>query len=262
MHPKQLPAARAGSGIFARAVVLAAILVLVAQLPVEAARTSVIHAGPRASGGVALTFDDGWGEASCERIVRTLRRERVTATFFINGVHLRAQPARWRRILKGFPVANHTRSHPNLANVSAYEIRRQLRTNEAIHKQVLGRPLLKVLRPPYGAYDKQVVEVARKLGYRYVVLWNRSAADTSPAATVNSIVRHTTGAPKGSIILMHCARSITADALPRIIRSYKRRGIKLIGLDQMLGLGSTAPRKELPYPLGRGPTEPKSSIRP
>ncbi len=218
-------------------IALVILALLLVQVPTVAASVKVLRSGPSAKGGVALTFDDGWGESSCSRIARTLRDSGAVGTFFINGIHLRAEPDRWRRILRGMPVANHTRSHPFLTNLSAKRIRNQIRTNGWIHKEVLGRPMLKILRPPCGAYDSQVLRVAGQLGYRHVVLWSRSAADTSPAATVTSIIRHATGGKPGDIILMHCARSITADALPTIIRHYQRRGIKLIGLDKMFGLG-------------------------
>jgi len=36
---------------------------------------------------------------------------------------------------------------------------------------------------------------------------------------------------------MHCAGDVTARALPAIIRHYQRRGIRLIGLDEMFHLG-------------------------
>ncbi len=134
------------------------------------------------------------------------------------------------------PVGNHTRSHHNLVYDSKLTIRKQIKQNETLHERVLGRPMTKVFRPPYGAYDRRVLRIAGKLGYKDVVLWTVSAADTSAAATVSSIIRRTTGARRGSIILMHCARSITADALPSIISHYKRRGIRMIGLDEMLGL--------------------------
>jgi len=222
--------------------ILVILAVFLVQFPVEAASAKVVRSGPRSSGGVALTFDDGWGEASCERIGKTLRREGVVGTFFINGVHIKREPARWRRILKGMPVANHTRSHPFLTRVSTTVIRNQIRDNERVHEKVLGRPMLKLMRPPYGAYDSRVVRVAGSLGYKKIVLWSQSSGDTSSGATVSSIIRHSTGGRPGSIILMHCARNITAKALPSIIRHYKRRGIPMIGLDEMFGL---APPREL-----------------
>ena len=243
MRMSGVGAAHLGLGVlWLRVGILALLAVFLVQGPAEAASAKVVHHGPRTSGGVALTFDDGWGQESCEQISQTLRRMNATATFFINGVHLRAEPKRWRRILKDFPVANHTRSHPFLTRVSKTKIRTQLRTNQWIHQEVLGRPMLKLLRPPYGAYDSRVLKVAARWGYKKVVLWSHSAADTSPRATVSSIIRHTTGAPRGSIILMHCARGITAQALPAIIRHYKRRGIRLIGLDEMFRMGEYAPR--------------------
>ena len=226
-----------------RVAILVILAVFFVQFPAEAASAKVITKGPRSSGGVALTFDDGWGEASCERIARTLRREGVVGTFFINGVHIQREPARWRRILKGMPFANHTQSHPNLPTVSSRTIRNQIRKNELVHERVLGRPMVKLFRPPYGAYDSRVKRIAGQLGYRKVVLWSLSAADTSSGASVQSIIRHTTGGRPGSIILMHCARDITAKALPSIIRHYKRRGIKMIGLDEMFGLAQAEPVK-------------------
>jgi peptidoglycan/xylan/chitin deacetylase (PgdA/CDA1 family) len=214
---------------------LALSLVVLADHAALGAEAEPISSAKRGSGAIALTFDDGWGEASCERITRTLRANGVSATFFINGVHLRAQPGFWRRILRGFPVGNHTVSHVDLAGQADSDVRRQIARNEAIHEHILGRPMLKVLRPPFGSQDARVRRIAGSLGYRYTVLWSRSAADTSTAATVSSIVRHATGAPSGAIILMHCAREVTADALPAIIRHYQARGIDMVGLDTLLG---------------------------
>jgi peptidoglycan/xylan/chitin deacetylase (PgdA/CDA1 family) len=217
-------------------VALSAVLLIV--WPVEAASAKVVTGGPRSSRAVALTFDDGWGSDPCERIGRTLRSYRVTGTFFINTIYLRRQPARWRAILRGMPVGNHTRSHLDLTTLSASAILKEIRYNEAVHEKILRRPMLKALRPPYGAYDARVRRVAGRLGYQHLVLWNRTAADTSSVASISSIIRHATGASPGAIILMHCARATTAQALPAIIRHYRRRGIRMIGLDEMLGLGA------------------------
>jgi peptidoglycan/xylan/chitin deacetylase (PgdA/CDA1 family) len=218
------------------ALIMALCLVLVTDEVALGVETRLVYSVRYPHGAIALTFDDGWGEASCECITHTLRESRVQATFFINGVHLKARPAFWRRILRGFAVGNHTASHLNLVEQPGDVVRRQLRRDEAIHERILGRPMLKVFRPPYGAQDARVRRIAGSLGYRYTVLWSRSAADTSPAATVSSIVRHTTGAAPGAIILMHCARGVTADALPIVVRHYKRRGIKMVDLGALLDM--------------------------
>src|SRR3989304_380795 len=105
---------------------VAAVLSPVA-LPTTAERSTVISSGSRRSGAVALTFDDGWGSAACEQIAGMLRTPGAKATFFINGYHLNAHPARWRRTLRGMPVGNHTRSHRDLVEQSDRVVRKQIR---------------------------------------------------------------------------------------------------------------------------------------
>jgi peptidoglycan/xylan/chitin deacetylase (PgdA/CDA1 family) len=201
----------------------------------------IVRRGSRASGAVALTFDDGYNVGACARIARTLRKHGAVGTFFVNGSILRKDPDRWRRILKGMPVGNHTRSHPYLSRVSRSTVRAEIRNNEAIHERVLGRPMLKILRPSYGVYGGRVRRVATQLGYEHLAMWSVDTKDWKPGTTARVIARRATRARPGSIILMHCARDATARAMPAIIRHYQARGIRLAGLDEVIG----APR-----PLG------------
>lgn len=202
-----------------------------ASLPPEAI---VVRKGPRSSGAVALTFDDGFDLEACASIADTLRANGAVGTFFINGIWIDAQPARWRAALEGMEFANHTRSHRNLADAPRGKITRQIDENEQIEERALGRPMSKVLRPPYGAQDRLVRQVAKELGYDVIALWSRDTQDWSASATVRSIVKRATGAPAGSIILMHCGPDATAKAMPKIVRYYQRQGIELAGLSTVL----------------------------
>ena len=157
-------------------------------------------------------------------------------TFFINGVNLQRSSWKWKQLLRGHAIGNHTRSHVDLTRVSNGTIRDQLRSSEAIHRRVLGRRGMRIFRPPWGAQDARVRAVAGALGFKRTVLWNVDTLDWRSSATVGSIVARATGARPGSIILMHCNSWRTAKALPAIIRHYKRRGIKLVGLQRILGL--------------------------
>jgi peptidoglycan/xylan/chitin deacetylase (PgdA/CDA1 family) len=199
-----------------------------------------ISAGPRSTRAVALTFDDGYDTAACASIGRTLRAYGAVGTFFINGLHLMAEPRRWQAILRGQQVGNHTRSHRRLTEASDLVVQRQIMQNEALHERILGRPMLKVLRPPYGAHDRRVRGIAGALGYQYTVLWSVDARDWQGSATVRSIIDRATGAPPGSIILMHCGPRETPAALASVIRHYRSRGIALAGLDVVLGLDAAA----------------------
>lgn len=229
--PRSLARVRRSAGL-----VVALVLVLITSLPASAASSQVRTSGPRWTGAVALTFDDGISRSVCARIARTLRDRKAKGTFFINGTNLRRKPARWRRILRGHAIANHTLSHVDLTRASNATIRYQIHQNEVLHKRLLGRPTQKILRPPYGAYDSRVRSVAGSLGYRWLLLWNVDTLDWSYSASVSGIIARATGARPGSVILMHCSRRATADALPAIIRHYKARGIKLLGIRRVLGL--------------------------
>ncbi len=233
------PATPTAGSTVSIAIALAIVMTLLASLPANAGQATVTRSGPRSSRAVALTFDDGWSSAACATITRTLRARGAKGTFFINGNHLKLQPALWRRILRGMPVANHTRSHRDLTRESNRVVTKQIRENEAVHERILGRPMLRVLRPPYGAHDRRVRRLAGKLGYRYTVLWSVDTLDWRPSATARSIISRATGAPSGSVILMHCGRNATAQALPAIISHYEARGIKLVGLGRLLELGTS-----------------------
>lgn len=216
---------------------IAGLLAMSLAAPVEAS-TQVITSADSSRRRVALTFDDGWNASACASIANTLRDLGAVGTFFVNGNHLQAEPARWRRILRGMPVANHTRSHPFLVRLSDERVLNQIRTNERIHEDLLGQRMLRLLRPPYGSYDARVRRLAARLGYERLVLWDTDSHDWVSGATVSSVVARATSGDAGSIVLMHCGPSVTPRALPAIIRSYRARGFRLVGLGALLHVAS------------------------
>jgi peptidoglycan-N-acetylglucosamine deacetylase len=215
-------------------------LALVISIGAVAQASSVITHGSRTRPWVALTFDDGWSASRCEQIVRTLRAKRAPATFFINGAIIAREPARWRAMLDGFSVANHTRTHPWLTRLSSAGIRSEIASNEKLIEDILRRPMLKLMRPPYGAYDSRVVSIADSLGYR-TILWDTSSGDTSAGTTTRSVIRNGSRGGNGAVVLMHCGPAVTPAAVGPIVDSYRARGYQLVDLAQMFGGASAAP---------------------
>lgn len=220
-----------------RALVVALVLSVVTGLPAIAAEGTIIKAAARSTGAVALTFDDGWNHRACTRIADILRTRNVRATFFVNGRELVERPWKWRRILAGMSVGNHTYAHKRMTGLANDAIRRQLLRNEAVHERILGQPMLKLFRPPFGVYSDRVRRVAAEAGYRRMVLWSVQPHDWSPRTTAELVERRATGARRGSIILLHCRHDATVKALPGIIRHYRQRGIRLVDLDELLDPG-------------------------
>ena len=153
----------------------------------------------------------------------------ATATFLINGAIIRRAPNRWRTILRGFPIANHTMGHVDLSRSRApRRSGTRSHANEVAIERVLGREMLPLLRPPYGSYDRAVVRIADSLGYR-TILWDVESGDTKSGATTWSVIRAATRGGKGAIVLLHCGPSVTPAAVRPIVRQLPASRVRARG---------------------------------
>lgn len=94
--------------------------------------------------------------------------------------------------------------------------------------------MARILRPPYGAFDRRVLRIAAELGYGTVAMWERSDADSSPRTTVRSGSRAAERGRAGSIILLHCGPAITPPILARVIRHYACAGYRFVTIEGLL----------------------------
>ena len=198
----------------------------------------VVAHGSRARPVVALTFDDGWDADATRRIVSILRAEHVTATFFPYGIAVRRHPELWRQIAEdGFPIGNHTQSHPDLTRLGAAGVRAQFRVDQQTVEPIIGMPLIPFARPPYGAWNETTASAASADGYRALVLWDVDSRDWS-GIRASAIVRRASAGENGSIVLMHAGPEQTVHALKSIIASYRARGFDFVTVPQILGMTS------------------------
>src|SRR5436190_11776641 len=189
-------------------------------------------AGSRAHRVVALTFDDG-PSAYTSRVLAILRRFGIHGTFFIIGEQVRGNEGLLRRELAaGNAIGNHTFTH---ANVSGGGIRQMLSTQGAIRRATGYTPCL--FRAPYGAVSGLLMRPARGLGMN-TIQWSVDPRDWSRPGTGAIYSRVVSAAHAGSIVILHDGggnRSETVAALPRIIRTLKGRGLRLVTVSQLLG---------------------------
>jgi peptidoglycan-N-acetylglucosamine deacetylase len=185
--------------------------------------------GPRRRKLVALTFDDGPGQYTLP-IMRTLDRHRAKATFFQLGQEIRGRESILRKLLAGgHELGNHSlhhESYPDSATMRA--------TSELIERATGFWPC--TFRPPGGAYNAGTIAAARRLGMS-VALWDRDTNDWRLPGS-GSIERTAISASSGSVVLMHDGggpRGQTLAALPRIIKTLRGRGYRLVTLTRLLG---------------------------
>jgi peptidoglycan/xylan/chitin deacetylase (PgdA/CDA1 family) len=193
--------------------------------------------GPsRTPKAVALTFDDG-PSPDTRKILAVLDRLHTRATFFVVGRLAEEYPGLVRRELaRGMGVGSHSYSHPYRPPFDrqprAVIVEEIARTRDVI--AALGRaPTL--FRPPGGSFSPYVVEATGDYGQR-VVLWSVDPTDWQDGVRAGQIVRRVLGSVHpGSIVLLHDGggnQSATVQALPRIVRGIRRKGLKLALIDE------------------------------
>ncbi len=195
----------------------------------------------------ALTFDDGPSPDTTPRILDTLRREGVRATFFVLGKHAEQHPELVERIIReGHEIGNHGYDHGILAFAGPAQVHRQLHRTERIIK-LAGAPPTRVFRTPHGFRSPFVSRTARRLGYA-TCAWSAGVFDTAKPGAPVIVERSVKALGPGAVLLLHDAdgwgnddRSQTADALPAIIDAARHRGLELVTMSEIANLDPPKP---------------------
>ncbi|MGP4099817.1 polysaccharide deacetylase family protein [Nonomuraea sp. KM90] len=182
---------------------------------------------------VALTFDDGPGQYTGELLNR-LAKERARATFFTVGSNAAAQPALLRRMsMEGHLVANHSWAHRDLSKQASSKAADSLeKTGNAVAAAIGQTPT--VARPPYGAVNQQLRDVARRLGLS-LVTWDVDTRDQLGGTKDDIANRAVREAHPGAIILMHDIHRETVDAVPDILKRLRGKGYSFVTVPELYG---------------------------
>jgi peptidoglycan/xylan/chitin deacetylase (PgdA/CDA1 family) len=143
-----------------------------------------IDAVPRLNSGrrySSVTFDDAF-ENVLDNALPELVKRSIPATIFVPADFL-GQPADWWPIgarerqekistverLKQLPpelatVGSHTLTHPKLPTLETAEAEREICQSKTKLEQVLNRKI-KIFSFPYGAFDRDLVNLCRTAGY-------------------------------------------------------------------------------------------------
>lgn len=210
---------------------------------------------------IALTFDDGPHPEFTPRLLDTLKRENIKATFFMVGRCVVTYPSIVKRMVaEGHEVASHSWSHPLLTSLKQPSVDSQMqRTHDAIIKVCGVTPTL--YRPPYGEIRmSQRKRLNEQYGY-LTILWDVDPLDwktpRSSQKVHDQILRQTRA---GSIILAHDIHATTVDAMPSTIASLKAKGFQFQTVTQLIELENQARiAASLPTPEAE-PTAPETSL--
>lgn len=190
---------------------------------------------------VALTFDAGASAAPTPKLLAALRDHGVHVTFFLTGKWMQDNPDLLRQIVAdGHEIANHSFHHSNFTKLDDNAIRDELQTTDQIAQEIANVDTRPYFRPPYGAYNKHVLDVAIDAGY-LPIYWTFDSLDSvgapkPPQFLVDRVTTHLVGDKlNGAIILMHCGSAATAEAVPTILDRFAAHGVQVVKISEVLG---------------------------
>ena len=179
---------------------------------------------------VALTFDDGPNGTVTPKILDTLEKYGVVATFFDLGSCMKNYPKVSQRAESiGCEVESHTYSHSNLATLSAKQINSDISKAEKIYEKTLGH-MPTMVRAPYGSVNTRV-----KSTINYPLInWDIDTLDWK-SRNKNSIMKEIRKFKNydGRVILMHGIYSSTLEAVKILIPELQEKGYQFVTVSEM-----------------------------
>ncbi len=182
---------------------------------------------------VCLTFDAAWGNEDTQDLIDILGKYNAKATFFVVGGWVDKYPDSVKALAKaGHSIQNHSNTHPNLPTLSDEGIKKEIELcNRKIEKITKKCPVL--LRPPYGDYNNNLINVMNGLGM-YTIQWDVDSLDWKDISADEIYNRVTEKVKNGSIVLFHNAALNTPEALPRILEKLKKDGYEFVTVEDLI----------------------------
>lgn len=177
---------------------------------------------------IYLTFDAGYENGYTPQILDTLHKHGVQAAFFIVGNYLETAPDLVKRMVdEGHLVGNHTYHHPDMSAINTPEsFAAELAAVETLYKEVTGKTMPKLYRPPQGKYSTENLRMAKELGYT-TLFWSLAYVDwyvndqpTPEQAYAKLLPR----IHNGAVVLLHSTSATNAAILDDLLTKWKNAG--------------------------------------
>ena len=185
---------------------------------------------------IYLTFDAGYDNGNLEGILDVLKDKEVKATFFVTGDFVnRFSDLTKRMVEEGHIVANHSYYHKTINTQTNEELASDLKKLEDSFKNVTGKEMVKVFRPPKGEFDRESLLNLKELGYK-TVFWSIAYEDWSKEHERSkdySYKRVIDNLHPGAIILMHTVSKSNKEALPDIIDEIRNQGYEFADVTEL-----------------------------
>ncbi|UOY91518.1 polysaccharide deacetylase family sporulation protein PdaB [Ectobacillus sp. JY-23] len=195
-----------------------------------------IYKGDSAKKQIALTFDISWGDEKAIPILDTLKQQDIkNATFFLSAAWAERHPMIVERIIKdGHEIGSMGYNYTDYTSLKPAEVRQDILKAQDVF-QKLGLKQMKLLRPPSGSFNKEILKTAESLGYT-IVHWSNNSDDWKNEGVKTIVTKVTKDLHAGDIILLHASDSAlqTNQALPLLIEHLRAQGYASASVSEMI----------------------------
>lgn len=185
---------------------------------------------------IYLTFDAGYENGNIEKILDVLKKEEVSAAFFVlQNMIVRETDLVKRMADEGHLVCNHTCRHKDMTALSKAEFCRELTDLETLYSEKIGGQLSKYYRPPEGKFTAENLKWASELGYQ-TVFWSFGYPDwdnNHQWSEEKAMKIVTDNLHNGEVMLLHPTSATNAAILGDLIRNLKAQGFRFGTLDEI-----------------------------
>ena len=182
---------------------------------------------------VAISFDAAWGADKTEKIMEVLKEYNCGATFFLVGFWVDKYQDMTKKIdANGFEIGTHSNTHPDMTKLSKESAKLELSTCVQMIENLTNKKV-KLFRPPFGAYNNNVIEVSNELDL-IPIQWSVDSLDWKGLSAKEISTRILNGAKKGSIILCHNNSDHIVDALPMVLDRLHSKGYKVTSVGDLV----------------------------
>lgn len=125
---------------------------------------------------IAISFDAAWGAEDFNKIMEILDKHEIKTTFFMTGEWVEKYPDCVKTLVeKGHDLGNHSATHPDMTTLSKEKQREQILSVHNAVKELTGYEM-ELFRPPYGAYNNDVIRTCYEVGY-FPIQWDVDILD-------------------------------------------------------------------------------------
>ncbi|MBE5816594.1 MAG: deacetylase [Clostridiales bacterium] len=202
--------------------------------PVSSQRLVPIYRVERDDKCISLTVDAAWDNEYTSEIIRILDEYNVKITFFTAKLWADTYPDDIKALaLAGHEIANHSATHPDMADLSTSAIQKELKDTWNIQKELAGAMAVRLFRAPFGSYSNTLIRECEKLGF-YTVQWDIDSLDWKLKDPQTVIDRVLSNVSSGSIILMHNDSDVITTVLPTVLEALIKDGYRFVPVSQLI----------------------------